>query len=116
LKELTANNQEIQKLVAFHNAFKALFDIIEAEGYTDGGIVVHDCLQLITNLMRNNISNQNYFRETNCIPRLVPVLLHHIARPTPLADDSDSPAPVRYFSNTPLILLEYSLMSMQDYG
>lgn len=77
--------------MVFHNAYKALFDIIVAEGYTDGGIVVQDCLQLITNLMRNNLSNQNYFRETNCIPRLVPVLLEHVPRPRPL-EDEESPA------------------------
>jgi len=81
---LTDGNPEIQKLVAFENAFELLFAIIEQEGGVDGGIVVQDCLQLLGNLLRYNSSNQvrflwlyvlmqNYFRETRGVPRLVGV-------------------------------------------
>jgi hypothetical protein len=55
---LTDGNPEIQKLVAFENAFEVLFAIIEQEGGVDGGIVVQDCLQLLGNLLRYNSSNQ----------------------------------------------------------
>jgi hypothetical protein len=79
-------NPEIQKLVAFENAFEILYAIMEQEGGVDGGIVVHDCLQLLANLLRYNSSNQvspeqtglsdmkNYFRETRGIPRLVELI------------------------------------------
>jgi intracellular protein transport protein USO1 len=55
---LTNGNSEIQKLLAFENAFDILFAIIEQEGGTDGGIVAEDCLQLLANLLRYNSSNQ----------------------------------------------------------
>ena len=58
LISLTEGNPEIQKLVAFENAFELLFAIIEQEGGVDGGIVVQDCLQLLANLLRYNSSNQ----------------------------------------------------------
>ena len=40
--------------------FSIKVDIIEMEGYSDGGIVVEDCLRLMLNLLRNNSSNQVY--------------------------------------------------------
>jgi len=55
---MTDGNAEIQKLVAFENAFDALFGIMEQEGGVDGGIVVQDSLQLLANLLRYNSSNQ----------------------------------------------------------
>jgi hypothetical protein len=58
LISLTEGNPEIQKLVAFENAFELLFAIIEQEGGVDGGIVVQDCLTLLANLLRYNSSNQ----------------------------------------------------------
>ena len=36
----------------------------------EGGIVTQDCLQLMTNLLSFNFSNQNHFRETGNVPRL----------------------------------------------
>ena len=63
---LTEGNPEIQKLVAFENAFELLFAIMEQEGGVDGGIVVHDCLQLLANLLRYNSSNQVYRSRELC--------------------------------------------------
>ncbi|RUS26681.1 hypothetical protein BC938DRAFT_484270 [Jimgerdemannia flammicorona] len=74
LISLTESNADIQKIVAFDNAFERLLAIIDDEEGISGGIIVQDCLQLIHNLLRYNVSNQNYFRETSCIQR-IPSLL-----------------------------------------
>ncbi|CAG8515381.1 7647_t:CDS:10, partial [Cetraspora pellucida] len=71
---LTENNADIQKIVAFENAFERLLEIIAEEDGLSGGIIVQDCMQLIHNLLRYNVSNQNFFRETSCIQR-IPSLL-----------------------------------------
>lgn len=71
---LTRGNPNIQKIVAFENAFDKIFDIISAEGYTDGGVVVEDCLLVLQNLLKNNTSNQNFFKEGSFIQRLIPFL------------------------------------------
>lgn len=70
LIELTRGNTNIQKIVAFENAFERLFDIIKEEGNSDGGVVVEDCLVLLLNLLRNNTSNQNFLKEGSYIQRL----------------------------------------------
>eukprot|EP01132_Coremiostelium_polycephalum_P003220 gene3220-4032_t len=72
--ELTKSNQEIQKIVAFESAFEILLEIIRKEGQSEGGVVVNDCIQILLNLLKGNVSNQNFFRETGCIPRLSPLL------------------------------------------
>ena len=70
LIQLTKGNSNLQKIVAFENAFDKIVDIIEVEGYSDGGIVVEDCLRLMLNLLRNNSSNQTFFREGSYIQRI----------------------------------------------
>lgn len=65
LIQLTKGNANIQKIVAFENAFDRIFDVITQEGNAEGGIVVEDCLLLMLNLLRGNISNQNFFKEGN---------------------------------------------------
>ncbi|KAI8345867.1 p115 like vesicle tethering protein [Mortierella sp. GBAus27b] len=70
LVSLTESNADLQKIVAFENAFERLLAIIDEEGAISGGIIVQDCLQLVQNLLRYNVSNQNYFRETSCIQRI----------------------------------------------
>lgn len=72
---LTKGNANIQKIVAFENAFDRLFDIIQEEGCTDGGIVVEDCLLLMLNLLKNNVSNQNFFKEGTYIQKLAPMFV-----------------------------------------
>ncbi|XP_018325488.1 general vesicular transport factor p115 [Agrilus planipennis] len=74
LVQLTKSNANIQKIVAFENAFDRLFDVIKEEGYTDGGIVVEDCLLLMLNLLKNNTSNINFFKEGSYIQRMAPML------------------------------------------
>lgn len=61
---------DIQKLVTFEGTFDKLLAIIESEGGAEGSIIVQDCLLLIANLLKFNVSNQNSFRETSCVPRL----------------------------------------------
>lgn len=72
LQALTRSNGAIQKIVAFENAFERLLDIITEEGNSDGGIVVEDCLILLQNLLKNNNSNQNFFKEGSYIQRMKP--------------------------------------------
>ncbi|KAH7134831.1 p115 like vesicle tethering protein [Dactylonectria estremocensis] len=75
LTYLTPTSLEIQKLVAFENAFDRLFNIIEADGsLADGGRTVEDCLILLANLLRGNTSNQSLFRESGCISRMANLL------------------------------------------
>lgn len=73
LIQLTKGNANIQKIVAFENAFDKLFDVIREEGYSDGGIVVEDCLILMLNLLKNNSSNQQFFSEGSFIQKLIPM-------------------------------------------
>ncbi|XP_025090466.1 general vesicular transport factor p115-like [Pomacea canaliculata] len=74
LNQLTKGHANIQKIVAFENAFERILDIIVEEGASDGGIVVEDCLLLLLNLLKNNASNQNFFKEGSYIQRISPFL------------------------------------------
>ncbi|XP_054728710.1 general vesicular transport factor p115 [Anastrepha obliqua] len=75
LIQLTKGNSNIQKIVAFENAFDKIFEIIQSEGCSDGGIVVEDCLILLLNLLKNNSSNQQFFKEGSFIQRLSPMFI-----------------------------------------
>lgn len=75
LIQLTKGNANIQKIVAFENAFDKILDVITEEGCTDGGIVVEDCLILMLNLLKNNISNQQFFKEGSYIQRIAPMFV-----------------------------------------
>ncbi|KAL8670974.1 MAG: hypothetical protein Q9168_004505 [Polycauliona sp. 1 TL-2023] len=75
LVSLTRSSSELQKVVAYENAFDRVFGIIDAEGsLTHGGIPVQDCLSLLANLLRLNISNQNLFRESGWMKKLASLL------------------------------------------
>lgn len=87
LIEISKTNIELQKVIAFENGFENLLDIIESEGYSNGGIVVQDCLTLIINLLNGNTSNQNHFREMNCIKRLSELLKVETSDFWTLSDD-----------------------------
>ena len=72
---ITQGSPDLQKLVAFENAFDRIFAIIDAEGsLTNGGVVVQDCLSLFANLLRLNVSNQSFFRETAGVTKLTAIL------------------------------------------
>ncbi|KAI5240536.1 hypothetical protein E4T43_06006 [Aureobasidium subglaciale] len=76
LVDLTNVSQtELQKLIAFEDAFQRTFNLIQAEGgLSEGGIVAQDCLSLLANLIRHSHSNQALFRESGCIPRLLDLI------------------------------------------
>ena len=84
---LTPTSADIQKLVAFENAFDRLFQIITTEGsLTEGGRTVEDCLILLANLLRHNASNQTLFRESGCVSRLADLLALAYKQPEGDAD------------------------------
>lgn len=61
--------------MAFENAFDIMFQLIEAEGsMTHGTEVVEDCLSLLAHLLRFNVSNQSFFRETGCMKKVTKLL------------------------------------------
>ena len=72
LSYLTRSNSQIQKIVAFESAFERLMVIISDEGYSDGSIIVEDCITVMQNLLRGNSSNQAFYREANQVQSLVP--------------------------------------------
>ncbi len=72
LLHLTRSNRQIQKIVAFENALDRLLVIIRDEGFSDGGIIVEDCLVILENLLLGNNSNQSFFREASLLNLLVP--------------------------------------------
>ncbi|KAM0276915.1 hypothetical protein ACHAQH_006246 [Verticillium albo-atrum] len=75
LTYLTPSSTDIQKLVAFENAFDRLFSIVASDGsLIDGGRAVEDCLILLANLLRANTSNQSLFRESGGVQRLASLL------------------------------------------
>ncbi|KAL9962850.1 hypothetical protein ACROYT_G031996 [Oculina patagonica] len=91
LIQLTKSNAAIQKIVAFENAFDRLLEIITEEGYSDGGIVVEDCLLLMQNLLKLNVSNQNFFREGSYVQRLTPFFeLEQVPTPEPSENQENS--------------------------
>lgn len=90
LTYLTPSSVDVQKVVAFENAFERIFDIIKREGsLSQGDRVVEDCLVLLGNLLRMNTSNQSFFRETGCVPRLTQLIVDVLVEQTsaePVAD------------------------------
>lgn len=96
LTALTPSSPDLQKLVAFENAFDRIFGIIDAEGsLTHGGIAVQDCLSLLANLLRLNVSNQSYFRETGWVKKLHSLLKESLREQDSLDSVADWARPQR---------------------
>ncbi|CEP09719.1 hypothetical protein [Parasitella parasitica] len=74
---LTRSNTEVQKIVTFQATFEKLLAVIEEQEGISGDIVVQDSLTLMHNLLRYNVSDQIYFRETSCIQQ-IPGLLGYV--------------------------------------
>lgn len=89
LRRLVKGHTEIQKRVAFENAFEKVLAIVEEEGGLEGTVVTTDCFVLLHNLLSGNTSNQNWFRETGFF-KSITELLQKIDKEKPL-----SPASIR---------------------
>lgn len=108
LMALVNNNFNIQKLVAFENTFERIFDIIEEEGGIRGSILVQDCMTLLTNMLTYNASNQKFFLETDCVPKLARLIAEPIEDSLQnLADENGNPIP-----SPPLVWTEQRLQNM----
>lgn len=80
LVALTPTSAELQKVVAYENAFDRVFALIDGEGgLTHGSTIVQDCLSLLSNLLKLNVSNQSYFREMGCVARVAKLLAQVVA-------------------------------------
>lgn len=106
LMALVRDNFNIQKLVAFENTFDRLFEIIEEEGGIRGSILVQDCLTLLTNLLMYNASNQKFFLETDCVPKLASLLAENIDSVEGSTDGGSS------FADAPIVWTEQRLQNM----
>ncbi|TDL16450.1 hypothetical protein BD410DRAFT_795388 [Rickenella mellea] len=74
LQSLVSQSPDIQKLLAFEGAFEKLFNVIRQENGVEGGLIVQDCLNCVDGLLRFNVSNQTFFRETQLAPFLCSLL------------------------------------------
>lgn len=69
--ELSKDSQTISKMVVFADIYEILLNIIEVEGFSEGYVVVSDCLSLLLQLLQDNSSNISFFRENRSfIPRI----------------------------------------------
>ncbi|KAL7752627.1 Vesicle-mediated ER to Golgi transport protein [Sorochytrium milnesiophthora] len=100
---LTQSNADIQKIIAFENAFERLFGLILDANIEP--ITVQDCLTLMLNLLRHNVSNQNFFRETSCVQRLRRVLYSFVS------EQEDEYAQQQGMSNGPPAWNEQSVLN-----
>lgn len=69
MQSLTSQSPDIQKILAFEGAFEKLFNIVNAEGGVDGGLVVLEALTTVESLLRFNTSNQ--VRHNKLVPSLI---------------------------------------------
>lgn len=121
LTDLTPSSSEIQKLVAFENAFEKILAIVEAEGaLSEGGRTVEDCLIFLANLLRRNASNQSLFRESGCTNRLADMLGQFLRAQNQEGDLSDWAAAQRnrniyaFLAVVRLFLLPHSVGTQQN--
>ncbi|KAF1986154.1 hypothetical protein K402DRAFT_333162 [Aulographum hederae CBS 113979] len=64
LIDITQNSQQLQGVVGSTDAFESIFALVEAEGsLAQGGLLVQDCLVLLSNLIRGHKYNQYIIRE-----------------------------------------------------
>lgn len=96
---LSRSSEELSKILTFENIFDKLFTIInlvknplhrtedDMVDAKEDALLVHDCLQLLYNLIRSSSSNRAYFREAGCIPRLADIFCDPSIHATLIEDD-----------------------------
>ncbi|DBA02267.1 TPA: hypothetical protein N0F65_007677 [Lagenidium giganteum] len=82
LVKLTEKEKNVQQFLAFEEGFTRLFQIMEAEGLTEGVSVVSDCLQIVNNMVRDNLMTQTLLRELPYLNTHLPSLLAIVATST----------------------------------
>ncbi|KAF2353198.1 Vesicle tethering protein Uso1/P115-like head domain [Trinorchestia longiramus] len=85
LTSLTRGNPTLQKIVVFENIYDIIFDIIREESYSEGSVVVEDCLELLVTLLRSSPPNQTLLREGGHVAQITTFF-------TVLLDDAEDPA------------------------
>ena len=113
LISLTRGSEDLRKIVAFEGAFERCFNIIREEGAADGGIIVQDCLELCTNLLRGSPSNQSFFREADGLVAKLPEFLRADAVPAPPTASYKQPMPAQKAANL-LCAVELVTMLVSD--
>lgn len=78
---MTSQSPDIQKLFAFEGAFDKLFSIVRMENGVEGGVIVQECLTCVDGLLRMNISNQTFFRETGLAGFIISLLFFPLNLP-----------------------------------
>ena len=58
--ELCIDNKDLPVLFAFESGFELIISILDSEGWTDGGIIVLDCLRLATLILDDNTNTQSF--------------------------------------------------------
>ena len=71
--ELCVDNKDLPVLFAFESGFELIISILDSEGWTDGGIIVLDCLRLATLILDDNTNTQSFFREMGFLHKLLPL-------------------------------------------
>ena len=71
--ELCIENKDLPVLFAFESGFEHIISILDSEGWTEGGIIVQDCLQLATLILDDNANTQSFFREMGFLHKLLPL-------------------------------------------
>lgn len=102
LPRLVQDSADIQKIMAFEGGFERLLDIVAQEGRIEGGVVSQDALEGLEALLKDNVSNQNYFRETLSMPLLGPLLFY----PPPLPPRAPESAVQQHTSQRNAFLLQ----------
>ena len=74
IQSLISQSPDIQKLFTFEGAFEKLFAIIRSENGVEGGLIVQECLTCVDGLLRMNVSNQTFFRETGLAGFIISLL------------------------------------------
>ena len=113
LISLTRGSEDLRKIVAFEGAFERCFNIIREEGAADGGIIVQDCLELCTNLLRGSPSNQSFVREADGLVAKLPEFLRADAAPAPPTASYKQPMPAQKAANL-LCAVELVTMLVSD--